>query len=132
MNMAVIFVTHDLGLVARFAHTVAVMYAGRFIETGPAEEIFARPRHPYTQGLLGSIPAITGERPGRLTQIPGSPPDLATLGAGCPFEPRCAFAMERCHVERPSLAHVAGNVHTACWIDTETQITTREVALVAR
>jgi peptide/nickel transport system ATP-binding protein len=132
LNMAVIFVTHDLGLVARFAHTVAVMYAGRFIETGPAEEIFAHPRHPYTQGLLGSIPAITGDRPMRLTQVPGSPPDLAMLGTGCPFEPRCDFAIERCLTERPPLAATTGHARKACWVDTSSQIRNREVALVGR
>jgi len=116
LHMAVLFVTHDLGLVARFAQKVAVMYAGHFVEYGPAEEIFASPRHPYTQGLLGSIPAITGERPTRLTQIPGAPPDMLALTGACPFQPRCEYAIAQCSVENPSLQR-RGRADVACWVD---------------
>jgi peptide/nickel transport system ATP-binding protein len=117
LHMAVVFVTHDLGLVARFAHNVAVMYAGRFVEYGTAEEIFSQPRHPYTQGLLSSIPAITGERPARLAQIPGVPPDMLALPLGCPFEPRCRYAEALCAAEAPPLSR-RGFAQVACWIDT--------------
>jgi oligopeptide/dipeptide ABC transporter ATP-binding protein len=128
MHMAVIFVTHDLGLVSRFADRVAVMYAGRFVEVGPTAALFARPQHPYTRGLLGSIPAISGPRSERLPQIPGAPPDLLTHGAGCPFEPRCAYAVARCAVERPPLeARSLGAV--ACWVTPE-NAPAKEVALV--
>jgi peptide/nickel transport system ATP-binding protein len=116
LNMAVVFVTHDLGLVARFAHRVAVMYAGRFVEVGPVRQIFERPQHPYTRGLLGSIPAIAGARPEHLTQISGSPPDLATLPAGCPFEPRCIDAVDRCRHERPELEPREMARAAACWV----------------
>jgi peptide/nickel transport system ATP-binding protein len=132
MNMAVVFVTHDLGLVARFAHRVAVMYAGRFVELGTAEELFGQPGHPYTEGLLGSIPAIVGDRPSRLVQIPGSPPDLVSLGASCPFEPRCAYAHDRCLAERPPLQIRPGRSQVACWTDITTPSNLKEVALVGR
>ena len=141
LHMATIFVTHDLGLVARFAHKVAVMYAGRFVEFGTTEDIFAQPRHPYTQGLLGSIPAITGTRPDRLTQIPGSPPDMLALPTGCPFEPRCSYALAQCATAIPPLRH-DGDVDVACWVDTRhtwspgkpavAEPLEREVALVHR
>jgi oligopeptide/dipeptide ABC transporter ATP-binding protein len=119
MNMAVIFVTHDLGLVARFADRVAVMYAGRFVEVATTTTLFARPQHPYTRGLLASIPAITGERPARLSQIPGSPPDVLNPGPGCPFEPRCAYAIQSCTEQRPAL-EPRGAANVACWVDAET------------
>jgi peptide/nickel transport system ATP-binding protein len=118
LGMAVIFVTHDLGLVARFADRVAVMYAGRFVEIGATRELFAFPQHPYTRGLLASIPAIAGERPARLAQIPGSPPDILNPGPGCPFEPRCAYAVAHCAVERPPLLP-RDPVDVACWVDAD-------------
>jgi peptide/nickel transport system ATP-binding protein len=116
---AVLFVTHDLGLVARFAQKVAVMYAGRFVEYGPIGEVFADPQHPYTRGLLRSIPSMTGNRSQRLLQIEGSPPDLKALGEGCPFLSRCPDATARCATERPPLT-VRGVDHTAaCWVTSE-------------
>ena len=130
MDMAVIFVTHDLGLVARFADRVAVMYAGHLVEVGPVRTIFGDPQHPYTRGLLASIPAITGERTERLAQIPGAPPDLLSLPPGCPFAPRCNYALPRCTEELPRL-ETRGDAAVACWLeDAETAVTTREVALV--
>ena len=115
---SVIFVTHDMGLVARFADRVAVMYAGRIVEIGAVDDLFANPRHPYTQGLLGSIPSIDGELPERLTQIAGAPPNLATLGPGCPFAERCPAAMARCQTVRPSLETVDNGGHAAaCWLN---------------
>jgi oligopeptide/dipeptide ABC transporter ATP-binding protein len=132
LSMAVIFVTHDLGLVARFADRVAVMYAGRFVEVGTTERLFAHPQHPYTRGLLSSIPAIAGERPDRLSQIPGSPPDILNPGAGCPFEPRCTYAIDRCAVERPPL-ELRGPAEVACWLDADAApVRTLEVALGSR
>jgi peptide/nickel transport system ATP-binding protein len=128
LHTAVIFVTHDLGLVARFAQKLAVMYAGRFVEYGTVEQIFSQPRHPYTQGLLGSIPSISSERPSRLLQIPGAPPDLLALPAGCPFLPRCDFAEALCVEERPPLRRRDWGAEAACWIDTS-RVASKEVAL---
>jgi oligopeptide/dipeptide ABC transporter ATP-binding protein len=102
-DMAIIFITHDMGLVARFAHRVAVMYAGRIVETGPTGKVFANPRHPYTQALLASIPPIAGARSRRLFQIDGSPPDLSKPTRGCAFAPRCRMGTERCMSQRPML-----------------------------
>ncbi len=116
MRMAVIFVTHDLGLVSRFADRVAVMYAGRFVEVARTAALFSTPQHPYTQGLIASIPAISGPRLERLAQIPGGPPDLLAGGTGCPFEPRCPVAMVRCSTERPPLEQRVGSA-VACWLD---------------
>jgi len=113
-NSSVIFVTHDMGLVARFADRVAVMYAGRIVEMSPVNEIFDSPQHPYTQGLLASIPSIDGELPKRLAQVAGSPPDLAALGAGCAFAPRCPRAMERCIELDPPLVQLDTTRHAAC------------------
>ncbi|MEZ4503274.1 MAG: ABC transporter ATP-binding protein [Dehalococcoidia bacterium] len=113
-SSSVIFVTHDMGLVARFADRVAVMYAGRIVEMAPVEEIFEAPKHPYTQGLLASIPSIDGDLPERLSQIPGAPPDLATLGAGCSFLPRCGQASERCAEVDPTLVPIEGARSVAC------------------
>jgi peptide/nickel transport system ATP-binding protein len=120
LGMAVIFVTHDVGVVAEVADRVAVMYAGRLVELGPVAEVVKRPRHPYTQGLLAST--IHGSMRGsRIEAIPGSPPDLANLPAGCSFAPRCRHAQPECgtavpapvdlgagHVARCVLARAAG------------------------
>jgi peptide/nickel transport system ATP-binding protein len=113
---AVLFVTHDLGLVARFAQKVAVMYAGRFVEYGPIREVFASPQHPYTRGLLRSIPPMTGTRGERLAQIEGAPPDMKALGEGCPFIARCPDATSRCATERPPLTSRGLNHSAACWV----------------
>jgi len=112
---AVLFVTHDLGLVARFAQKVAVMYAGQFVEYGPIREVFADPQHPYTRGLLSSIPSLSGERDRRLTQIEGVPPDLRDLGPGCPYAPRCPLATPACAAERPLLTPRGPDHLAACW-----------------
>lgn len=113
---AMILVTHDLGIVARFAQRVAVMYAGRFVETGTAEDVFHRPEHPYTEGLLRSIPRPGADREQLLYQIDGLPPDPTALPPGCPFHPRCRQAVERCRREDPPLT-VRGAGHEArCWV----------------
>jgi oligopeptide transport system ATP-binding protein len=103
---ALILITHDLGVVARYADRVAVMYAGRIVETAPAAELYARPRHPYTRGLLASVPRLDAERRRRLQPIQGQPPDLANLPPGCAFAPRCSQATDRCRRERPALEPV--------------------------
>jgi len=113
---SVIFVTHDLGLVARFAQTVAVMYAGRIVEYGPVREIYNNPQHPYTRGLLASIPTATGEKAERLVQIPGAPPDLRDTSDGCAFAPRCSAAVARCTRERPALTTRSPGHLAACWV----------------
>jgi oligopeptide/dipeptide ABC transporter ATP-binding protein len=129
LDMAVIFVTHDLGLVARFAQRVAVMYAGRFVETGTTEAVFSSPQHPYTRGLLSSIPNMSAERTTRLTQIPGAPPNMLRLPEGCPFEPRCGSAVAACAVERPSLSRRGTSNEVACWVEAPLKRRTAEVAL---
>jgi peptide/nickel transport system ATP-binding protein len=112
---AMLFITHDLGLVARFAHKVAVMYAGRIVEFGPVGEIFRSPRHPYTQSLLRTIPSTTQLRASRLPQIPGLPPDMKVALKGCAFKDRCAAAHDRCHREAPALTERAADHAAACW-----------------
>ncbi len=114
---SVIFVTHDMGLVAQFADRVAVMYGGRIAEIGPAAEIFADPRHPYTQGLLRSIPSIEGTLPERLAQIPGVPPNLAALGPGCSFAPRCPHVTRVCEESVPALLPTGPMRAAACWLE---------------
>jgi peptide/nickel transport system ATP-binding protein len=111
---AVMLITHDMGVIAETADRVAVMYAGRIVEIGPVTEVIHRPAHPYTRGLMGSIPSIVGERD-VLAQIDGSMPRLTAIPAGCAFHPRCPQAFERCRRERPELADV-GPTHAACWL----------------
>ncbi len=115
MQMAVIWITHDLGVIARLAQRVNVMYAGFIIESGPVERIFNRPYHPYTIGLLGSIPKADDEGEQMLSYIDGAPPDMIRLPTGCSFHPRCRFATERCMQERPELAVVEDVHQVACW-----------------
>jgi oligopeptide transport system ATP-binding protein len=112
-NLALIFVTHDLGIVATLCDRVAVMYAGRIVETGPAREIFSRPRHPYTIGLLNCLPTLTRARE-PLAAIEGQPPDLANLRAGCSFVPRCRLAQPSCEGTRPTLEALGPDHLAAC------------------
>jgi oligopeptide/dipeptide ABC transporter ATP-binding protein len=113
-NMAMIFITHDFGIVARVCDQIAVMYAGRIVERGPVREVFNHPSHPYTQALLASVPSVE-ERVEWLTSIEGQPPALHDLPAGCRFAPRCAYADERCHAVYPPVFAVDAD-HTAnCW-----------------
>jgi oligopeptide/dipeptide ABC transporter ATP-binding protein len=115
-GVAMLIITHNLGVVARYADRVNVMYAGKIIERGTARELYARPRHPYTFGLLRSVPRLDEPRRARLDPIEGQPPDLTRLPPGCAFTPRCAFRVERCPTERPALRPVGANGHvTACW-----------------
>jgi len=115
-GVALLIITHNLGVVARYADRVNVMYAGRIIERGTARELYANPRHPYTLGLLRSVPRLDEPRRARLDPIEGQPPDLTRLPAGCAFTPRCAFSVDRCRVEVPPLRPVNGAGHvSACW-----------------
>jgi len=113
-GMALILVTHDLGVVAERADDVLVMYAGRVVEVAPARALFARPLHPYTRGLLRSIPGLDPERPRRLEVIPGLVPDLTALPAGCAFRDRCPLAAEACAAAVPSLRLLGPQHHVAC------------------
>jgi oligopeptide transport system ATP-binding protein len=115
LGMAVIWITHDLGVVAGMAERVLVMYSGFIVEESPVNEIYAHPFHPYTLGLLRSIPRLDLGRQKRLVPIDGLPPDLLETPAQCPFAPRCQFAKERCWQENPPLQTVANNRQVACW-----------------
>ena len=113
---AMLFVTHDLGLVARFANKVGVMYAGRLVEFGSAADIFADPRHPYTQSLLRTIPKVSGDHRERLLQISGFPPDMRVPVIGCAFKERCAAVHDRCRQTAPELAARGADHSAACWL----------------
>ncbi len=116
LGVAMLIITHNLGVVARYADRVNVMYAGRIIERGTARELYANPRHPYTLGLLRSVPRLDEPRRERLAPIEGQPPDLTRLPSGCSFTPRCAFSVERCTLEAPALRAIGAGEHvTACW-----------------
>ena len=111
LGLAMIFITHDLGVVAQVANQLAVMYAGRIVEEGPAQEILRRPRHPYTQGLLRAAPRLTREK---ITPIPGAVPSLDALPSGCAFAPRCAFRVDACDAAMPQLRSVAPDHRARC------------------
>jgi oligopeptide/dipeptide ABC transporter ATP-binding protein len=113
-GVAVIFVTHNLGIVARMCDKLAVMYAGRIVEAGTVRELFNTPRHPYTKALLGSMPKLGSKE--KLFAIPGQPPDLATLPPGCAFHPRCPEALARCSSEEPPETGVGGSWRARCWL----------------
>jgi oligopeptide transport system ATP-binding protein len=117
LNMAVILITHDLGVVAGVTDRINVMYAGYIVESAPAEELFANPRMPYTLGLLRSVPRIDEPRKEKLIPIEGLPPDLVDAPQGCPFVPRCAYKVDRCVEENPSLEPVNREHTIACWVD---------------
>jgi oligopeptide/dipeptide ABC transporter ATP-binding protein len=112
---ALIIITHNLGVVARYAHRVMVMYAGKIIETGSAEEIYHNPRHPYTIGLLASVPRLDEAQRTRLQAIEGLPPNLVNMPVGCAFAARCAYANQKCLDEQPSLMNFSEKHSTACW-----------------
>jgi len=124
-EMSVLLITHDMGVVAQLADRVAVMYAGRIVETGPVAEVIGRPRHPYAAALMDSIPSVASRR-GRLKQIAGAMPRLNAIPPGCAFNPRCTLAQDRCRTERPPLER-RGDREVACWFADLTQ--GREVAL---
>ena len=114
-HLAVLWVTHDLGVAAQFVQRLAVMYAGRIVEVGPTAAVFASPQHPYTAALLRAVPSTSGERTA-LGQIPGSPPDPARLPPGCSFRPRCPQALEGCSLTDPVLDARAAGVAAACLV----------------
>jgi oligopeptide/dipeptide ABC transporter ATP-binding protein len=115
LNAALIIITHNLGVVARYAKRVNVMYAGRIVESGPATAIYHNPRHPYTMALLQSVPRLDRPRRARLDPVDGQPPDLTRLDEGCAFRPRCRFAIDACAKTRPPLEPVAPAGHrSAC------------------
>jgi peptide/nickel transport system ATP-binding protein len=114
-GMAMILVSHDLGVVAAHTDEVAVMYAGKIVERGPTRKIFTDTRMPYTQALLDSSPRVGQSRGRRLNAIPGQPPNLRDFGPGCRFAPRCSFAQDRCHAEQPPLAGETQEHVFACW-----------------
>jgi oligopeptide/dipeptide ABC transporter ATP-binding protein len=116
---AIVLITHNLGVVAGLCKRVLVMYAGEIVEEGTAEQIFEAPQHPYTWSLLRSVPRIDASRHARLLSIEGLPPDLIDLPAGCKFNPRCPFRIERCFSEAPVLEDVAPAQQAACWVTME-------------
>ena len=115
LGTAVIIITHNLGVVARYADRVNVMYAGKIVESAGASELYAHPRHPYTLGLLKSVPRLDQSRKSKLEPIEGVPPDLINMPPGCPFAPRCTFRVDRCTEEMPPLQEVGERHTAACW-----------------
>ncbi len=120
LGMAIIWITHDLGIVAGLAQRVIVMYGGYIIEESPVNELYANPEHPYTIGLLGSLPRIDADQEDKLYSIDGLPPMLLEKPTYCPFAPRCKWAMEHCWKENPPLLEVGPSHRAACWVDTKT------------
>lgn len=126
-GLAIIFITHDFGIVARMCDRVAVMYAGRIVESGSVRDLFNNPQHPYTQALMDSVPQM--ERTDRLFSIEGQPPALYALPDGCRFAPRCMHAREQCHTEYPPAIHASAEHQASCWmLDPSWNATEAEVA----
>ncbi len=128
LGVALIVITHNLGVVARYADRVNVMYAGKIIESGDAEEIYHNTGHPYTLGLLRSVPRLDRPRQEKLDPIDGQPPDLTRLDGGCAFRPRCRFKVDRCANEIPPLTRVSDGHTSACWQQDELRSTPREMS----
>jgi len=127
LDVALIIITHNLGVVARYANRVNVMYAGRVVESGPAAQIYHDPRHPYTMALLRSVPRLDRPRQARLDPVDGQPPDLTRLDVGCSFRPRCRFAVEACARSRPPLQQAGeGQHYAACFRSKEIAIETTQ------
>ena len=117
LGMAIIWITHDLGVVAGIADRVIVMYGGCIVEHAPVDDLYANPQHPYTRMLLETLPSLSGERTERLASISGQPPILDKPLTACPFAARCPHVLARCHLENPTLTNVSENHHTACFWD---------------
>jgi len=117
IGLAIIWITHDLGIIAGLADRVLVMYAGYVVESADVRDLYRDPRHPYTLGLLASIPRLDEGRGKALTPIEGVPPDLINMPSGCPFRPRCAYATGHCSQSMPELRRVTGEHMVACWVD---------------
>ncbi len=128
LGVALIIITHNLGVVARYADRVNVMYAGKIIEQGDARDIYHSPSHPYTLGLLQSVPRLDQPRKARLDPIKGQPPDLSRLDDGCAFRPRCRYAVERCATEIPPLEAVSDGHYSACWQKDQLALPLRDVS----
>jgi len=120
LGMAIIWITHDLGVVAGLAHRVLVMYGGYIIEEAMVQELFANPSHPYTIGLMRSLPRVDEEKGRKLQPIEGTPPVLYDKPTSCPFAPRCKWAVERCWTENPILDNISDGHRIACWVDVKT------------
>ena len=116
LGIAILMITHNLGVVARYADRVNVMYGGKIVERASAREIYANPRHPYTLGLLRSVPRLDEPRRAKLQPIPGQPPDLSRLPVGCSFAPRCAYGVDRCREQVPPLDEISAEHLSACWL----------------
>jgi peptide/nickel transport system ATP-binding protein len=130
-GMAILLITHNLGIVAETCERVAVMYAGQIVEEAPVAELFARPAHPYTEGLMAAVPRLDARRE-RLASIPGQVPPATSWPAGCRFNPRCPFAWDKCRAEAPPLLDVASGHRARCWLVTEPDRRTGEPADGAR
>jgi len=115
LGTAVVIITHNLGVVARYADRVYVMYAGKIVESAVARDLYGSPHHPYTLGLLKSVPRLDRARKEKLEPIEGFPPDLIHMPQGCAFRPRCKFAVQKCQDEEPPLLQVASEHYSACW-----------------
>ena len=120
ISMSIIWITHDLGIIAGLAERVLVMYAGYIVEKGPVKKIYSNPQHPYTIGLLGSLPKLTAKKKERLVSIDGLPPVLLEKPNYCPFAPRCPYVLDHCWNENPPLLEVGRNQWAACWVDPAT------------
>ncbi len=121
LGMAIIWITHDLGIVAGLADHVIVMYGGYIIEEAPVKTLYSEPKHPYTIGLLRSLPSLSKSKKERLASIDGIPPVLYRKATTCPFAPRCDYRIDHCFTENPMLSEVGLNHKIACWVDTETR-----------
>ncbi len=115
LGMAIVWITHDLALLAGLVDKAAVMYAGRIVEQAPVHDLFRKPRHPYTRGLLAAMPRWEGPSQERLASIPGAPPDLREDFRSCPFAPRCPHVVDRCRQENPPLLATGPRHQSACW-----------------
>jgi oligopeptide transport system ATP-binding protein len=115
-GMALIIITHNLGVVARYADRVNVMYAGKIVEKGTAHDIYENPKHPYTIGLMASVPQLDQDVKKKLVPIKGQPPNLANVPEGCAFHPRCDYAIDKCRTETPQLVSLGGQHERACWV----------------
>ena len=118
--MAAILITHDLALVAGFCEEIVVMYGGFIVERAPARDVFYTPKHPYTMGLLESMPSISAARGDRLSAIPGAPPDMTNLPVGCPFAERCRYVKDKCIEEMPPVEMIGDGRTIRCWVDVDT------------
>jgi len=120
IGLSIIWITHDLGVVAGLAQRVIVMYAGYLVEEADVDSLYEDPRHPYTLALMAALPHAERRRAGRLKSIPGAPPNLLVEPVGCPFAPRCEFALEKCTTQNPPFESVANHHSIACWVDVKT------------